>query len=141
MHHYIHADDATLEQHSRIVDLIRTVLKGQQRIMATLDELKQLAQDTKAAVDEMGTAVDDMGTAVDAIPPAIDNLEALITAGGLNAANQAKVDDAFDALRGLVDKAAAARDKANAARDTLNTAAQDAADGIDEAAGGTPPTP
>lgn len=127
LHHYFHSDGAP--DHARIVDLIRTILKGQQRIMATLDELLQQAKDTRQAIT-------DLGVSVDAIPPAIDALEAAVTAaieaGGISDENQAKIDEAFETLRTGADDLAAKKAK-------LDAAAADAADGVDEAA--TPPTP
>lgn len=97
--------------------------------MHTLDELLQQARDTR-------TAITALGTSVDAIPPAIDALEAAVTAaiaaGGISPENQAKIDDAFETLRGGVDELTTAKER-------LDTAAADAADGTDE--GATPPQP
>lgn len=103
-------------------------MKGQQRIMATLDELVQQGKDLKGGIANLATQVD-------RIPVAIDDLEARVTAavqaGGISGANQAKIDEAFADAREVIDAVSAATDK-------LRGAADDAADGTDEA---TPPTP
>lgn len=81
-----------------------------------------------ATLDDLVVQVGNISTAVTALAPAINSLEAKVTAAlasaGISAADQAKIDTAFAALK--------------TAGDQINAAVADANDGVDEAANPAP---
>ncbi len=124
IYHYFPGGPA---EESKLADILRGIhhlTKGQANIMATLDELVAQTAATKDAVVALKTSTDK-------IPAAVDALEAAVTAAIANApisaANQAKIDAAFENLNNV------ATDVTDSAA-KLDAAAADAADGVDEAA-------
>lgn len=97
------------------------------RVNAEIASIKTQIGVIMATVQEMGAAVTALANAVKQVPGIVDNLEAKVTAAmnnaGMSEADKAVVSQAFD--------------EATAALKTVTDSATDAADGIDEAAGGT----
>jgi len=96
---------------TRIEVSLATLTRKVTTIMATLDELV-------GAVAGVATAVAPLGAAIDALEAAVS------AAGGISAADQAKIDAAFASLQSIAT--------------AVNAAVADAGDGVDEGASAGP---